>query len=170
MDFLSLGKIVRTHGLDGTLVVASTTDFSVERYQKGQLLYLENPNNKEKVEVHVLSLKHVKMTDYLKLEEITSIEEAEKFKGHYILINKDDAPIPEGYYRYSDLEGCAIIEEHGKKLGTVSKVEEFPAQLTLRVKRDNGRDFFVPFIENLFILKVDIANKEIHIKLMEGML
>ena len=170
MDFLSLGKIVRTHGLDGTLIIASTTDFSIERYKKGQLIYLENPNNKEKVEVHVSSLKHIKMTDYLRFEEITTIDEAEKYKGYYVLINKDEAPIPEGYYRYSDLQGCLIVDEKGNKLGIVSKVEEFPAQLTLRVKRDNGKDFFVPFIDNLFIDQVDIKNKTIHIKLMEGML
>ena len=51
----------------------------------------------------------------------------------------------------------------------VKEVEEFPAQITLRVKSLKGKDFFVPFIE-AFIKNVDVESKKIIIHFMEGML
>ena len=35
MKLLTLGKIIKTKGLDGTFKVNSSTDFALERYQKG---------------------------------------------------------------------------------------------------------------------------------------
>ena len=72
-------------------------------------------------------------------------------------------------YFYSDLRGCKIIDKNGNNLGIVKEIEEFPAQITLRVSRQGKPDFFVPFIE-VFIAKIDIKNKEITINVMEGLL
>ncbi len=170
MDYLNLGKVIGTHGLDGTLTIASTTDFSMERYQPNQTIYLENPHNQEVTTLHVVSHRNFKATDYVKFEEINTMEDGQKYKGYFVLINKDEAPIPEGYYRFSDLVGCKIVDENKKELGIVIKVEEFPAQITLRAKTSKNQQFFVPFIENEFILDVNIETKTIKIKYMEGML
>ena len=66
---------------------------------------------------------------------------------------------------------CPTYYQDEKKniLGIVKNVEEFPAQITLRVSRKNGKDFFVPFIKQ-FIKNVDIRNKQIEIVVLEGML
>ena len=93
----------------------------------------------------------------------------EQFKGFELLVEKNYSDLKVGYYFYSDLIGCSIVDDNKNKLGIVSKVEEFPAQLTLRVKRNNKPDFFVPFIKQ-FIINVDIVKKEITINVLEGML
>ena len=62
-----------------------------------------------------------------------------------------------------------IADENGQEVGVVKEVEEFPAQLTLRVKRAGKEDFFVPFVK-AFIKRVDINKKEIEINIIEGML
>ncbi|MFA6660234.1 MAG: ribosome maturation factor RimM, partial [Bacilli bacterium] len=82
---------------------------------------------------------------------------------------KNREELEKGHYYFSDLVGCQIIEEQGNILGVVSQVEEFPAQITLRVKRQGKADFFIPFLKE-FILEVDISNKKINIRVMEGML
>ena len=68
-----------------------------------------------------------------------------------------------------DLVGCKVLDEKGQELGVVKEVEEFPAQLTLRVKRAGKEDFFVPFVK-AFIRRVDINKKEIEINVIGGML
>ena len=65
--------------------------------------------------------------------------------------------------------GCKVLDEKGQELGVVKEVEEFPAQLTLRVKRAGKEDFFVPFVK-AFIRRVDINKKEIEINVIGGML
>lgn len=170
MDFLNLGTIINTHGLDGTLVIASNTYFGELRYQKGATLYLLNPHNKEEIiKVEVESYRRYKETDYVKFKNIDDKDTAIKYKGYTVEINKEDAILPKGFYHFSDLVGCVINDENGNKLGNVIKVEEFPAQITLRVQKDDKKTFFVPFIQDVFILHVDIKNKVITIKYMEGM-
>lgn len=168
MDFLRLGKIIDAFSLDGTLKILSTSYFSEERYQKGNTIYLVSPNG-ERDEVIVESYRASKDIDFVKVSSINTKEEALERKGWYVEVEKDDSVLSEGDYYFSDLEGCDIYDEECRLLGKVKKVEEFPAQITLRVTRKDKPDFFVPFIK-VFIDSVDINNKIIVIKVMEGML
>lgn len=169
MELLTLGKIINTHGLDGTLVCFSTTDFANERYQEGNNLFIHNPYNKENISVTVVSYRKYKGMDYVKFEEIKNIDEAVKLKGFEICIEKEKASIPKDYFYYHDLENCDLIDENNKHIGKVLRVEEFPAQITLRCKTDDGKKFMIPFIKDVFILDVDLDSKLIKINFMEGL-
>lgn len=168
MEYLSLGKIVDTFGLDGTLKVYSTTNNKELRYKKGSKVFLFNENTKERFEYKVESFRTNGMFDFVKLQNL-EMDDAISFKGCEIQAIKDSNDLEEGYFFFSDLVGCEIIDKDGNALGKVSKVEEFPAQNTLRVQRKNGKDFFVPFVKD-FIINVDIKSKKITINVIEGML
>lgn len=168
MEYLSLGKIIDSFGLDGTAKVFSTTSNAKQRYKKGSTLFLSK-NGDDLFEVTVDHYRENGRFVFVKFSNINVKEEMEQYKGYEVLVEKNASDLKVGYYFYSDLEGCSILDEDKNKLGIVSKVEEFPAQLTLRVKREKGHDFFVPFIKQ-FILNVDIEKKEITIKVLEGML
>ena len=169
MEYLSLGKIIDSFGLDGTLKVYSTTDNQKLRYKKGNKLFLYNEQEDNRISVTVVSYRSSGNLDYVKFEEITSPEKGKEYRGFEIHTIKDINDLKVGYYFYSDLVGCKIIDQVNNVLGIVSKVEEFPAQLTLRVRRENGKDFFVPFVKQ-FIKKVDVESKTISINVIEGML
>lgn len=165
MEYLLLGHIAGSFGLDGTLKIISTTSFQNKRYVKGNKIYL----GEEKKILTVASFRAGGKFDFLKVEEITTKEDADKLKSTSIYGEKDLSLLDEGYYYFSDLESCEVVDEKNNVLGTVKKVEEFPAQITLRVRGKNNKDFFVPFIKQ-FIISVDIEKKIIKIKLIEGML
>ena len=163
MEYLSLGKIIDTFGLDGTLKIFSSTQNGKQRYLKGNKVFI---NEKEYT---VMSYRNSGNIDFVRFEEITNPEDGKLLKGQYVEIIKDRKDLKEGYYFYDDLKGCTIVDKDGKAYGTVKEVEEFPAQITLRVARKNGKDFFVPFVK-AFIVNVDIEKKEIVINMMEGLL
>ena len=169
MAYLKIGKIIDSHGLDGTFKVFNTTDSPKKRYAKGNKVYLYNEATDERIEMTVASFRLSGQIAFVKLEGINNPEAAKEFKGFEIHTIKDRKDLVVGYYFYDDLVGCSIIDQNKNNLGTVSKVEEFPAQITLRVKRQNGKDFFVPFVKQ-FIKKVDIDGKKIYIEVIEGML
>ena len=169
MSYLKIGKIIDSHGLDGTFKVFNTTDSPKKRYAKGNKVYLYNESTDERLELSVERFRLSGQIAFVKLEGIDNPESAKEFKGFEIHTIKDRNDLEVGYYFYEDLVGCAIIDQNKNELGKVSKVEEFPAQITLRVKRSNGKDFFVPFVKQ-FIKKVDIDAKKIHIEVIEGML
>lgn len=168
MEYLALGKIIDSFGLDGTLKIYSTTNMGKMRYQKGNKVYLFDEQNKEYVPYTVLNYRHNGNLDFVKLEEIATKEDAFAKKGQNIYVVKDNKDLAPNTYFYSDLEGCEIVGNNGKLLGKVVKVEEFPAQITLRVAFNN-KNYFVPFISP-FIKNVDIENKKIEINEIEGLI
>ena len=169
MEYLSLGKIIGSFGIDGTLKIYSTTNMSSKRYQKGNIVFLYNPQTQER-EVHtVLAFRHSGNFDFVKLDGIDNPEVVQSLKSYEIHVEKDQKDLDKDTYFYSDLRGCKVVDQDGNELGTVREVEEFPAQLTLRVMRSGKQDFFVPFVKQ-FIKEVNIKNKVILIKKIEGLL
>lgn len=169
MEYLKIGNIIDTFGLDGTLKVYSTTNNQSLRYKKGAKVFLYNESTEERLEFEVIGYRSSGRFDFVKLSGINNPEDAKKYKRYEIHTIKDRNDIKVGYYFYDDLIGCVVVDENKNALGTVSQVEEFPAQLTLRVKRTGKPDFFVPFIKQ-FIINVNIDAKTITIKVLEGML
>ena len=169
MEYLSLGKIIDSFSLDGTLKIYSTTNLGDLRYQEGAKVYLLDEGNNEYVEFTVLHYRHSGLFDFVKLEGIDTKEDALSKKGQEIFVIKNRDDLLEGEYFYSDLRGCKVVDEELNVLGVVKEVEEFPAQTTFRVSRKDKPDFFVPFIDE-FVLNVDIENKTITIKVIEGLL
>lgn len=163
MEYLSLGKIIDSFGLDGTLKIFSSTTNGAFRYKKGNKVMIDGN------EYTVINYRHSGSIDFVRFEEITTPEQGKLFKGQFVEVPKDRNELKEGYYFYDDLRGCSIIDKDHNVLGKVKEIEEFPAQLTLRVSRSGKPDFFVPFIQ-AFIVNVDIEKKEITINVWEGML
>ena len=168
-EYLLLGYITDAFSLDGTLKVLSKTDFADTRYQEGKAIYICSPNTKERQVFTVVSYRSNGQFDFVKVNEINSKEAALAYKGYEIRALKDYDSLKENEYYFVDLVGCKVLDENDTILGEVSKVEEFPAQLTLRVKRKGQSDFLVPFVK-AFIRSVDIKNKKIVINVIGGLL
>lgn len=168
-EYLLLGYVTDAFSLDGTLKILSKTDFAEIRYQEGNEIFLFDEKNNQTITMHVVSFRNTGLFDFVKLKEVTTKEQAEALKGYEVQALKDYSSLKKGTYYYVDLVGCKVSDEKGQILGEVKNVEEYPAQITLRVKRAGKEDFFVPFIK-AFIKKVDVENKLIKINVIEGML
>ena len=169
MKYVSLGVIKDSFGLDGTMKIYSTTSNQAQRYKAGSKVFLYNPQTNERKELIVIKYRQNGPFDFVKVEELNSPEEIKELKGQEIHAIKDDISLEKGMYFYSDLKGCEVVDKDNNILGTVKEVEEYPAQLTLRVGRKGKSDFFVPFVKQ-FIKSVDIENKRILIEIIEGLL
>ena len=166
MEYLKLGKIIDTFSLDGTVKIFSTTTNQEIRFKKGKKVLIKTEEQYKEVTIN--SYRHSPKGDYLRFDEITNVDEAALLKGKELFVIKDRNDLKEGYYFFSDLIGCDTISD-GEKVGKVIDVEEYPAQMTLKVKANNGKIFFVPFVK-AFIKSVSVESKRIDIVLLEGML
>ena len=169
MEYVSLGIIKGSFGLDGTMKIYSTTTNQDKRYVTGASVFLYNPQTNERIELKVVNFRKNRPFDFLKVEELNSPEEIKALKGFEIHAKKNDISLEKGQYFYEDLKSCDVYDQGNILLGKVKEVEEFPAQLTLRVGRKGKPDFFVPFVKQ-FIKAVDIENKRILIEKIEGLL
>ena len=169
MNYIRIGTVINTHGLKGELKISSESDFDDIRYKKGNTVYLECEAGMKPFQVQTYRVHKgfplVSFTDH------TDINLVEQYKGCGVYIDaKDRQDLPEGEYYRDQLEGLCAVDEEGASLGTVVAVEEtMGAQNNLRIRDPEGKEFLVPNVP-AFVVKVDLSEKKIVIRRIEGLL
>ena len=74
MEYLTLGYITGSFGLDGTLRILSKTQFQDLRYKKGNKILLYNRNENSRVELTVSSYRSSGEIDFVKTLEVNTKE------------------------------------------------------------------------------------------------
>lgn len=167
---VSIARITKPFGLDGRVRAILRTDYPKDRFKKGKVYPLYDDNG---VEVRKLTLSYhapSKGMYLLGFKEVKTPEEAELLRNLDVMIDEEEAPLPEGTYRIKDLVGCKVVDEKGNELGTLKDVLQYGPTDNFRIARPDGPDFFVPFVYDEFVLDVDIDRKTITIKVVEGMI
>ena len=125
---------------------------------------------KDLVEFKIQDVKYSKNMVLLKLEGIDDIGEAEKFKNFYIKINRKDAvELEEDSYFIVDIIGCKVFTDENEFLGKVIDVFQTGSNDVYTVKNNEDKEILLPAIEDV-IKDIDIANKKIVVKLMDGLI
>ncbi len=168
MERISIASIGKPHGLRGQVHAFSLTSFPELRFKKGRKYILSSPKGEE-IEAELLSFSIKGDTLILGFKGIDTPEQAETIRGYSLDMDKKDAPLPEGYVRYDDLVGMNAVDESGKVLGSLLEVCEYAPTPSLRFKGNNGRVFYVPFID-AFVGEIDDQKRTILIHVVEGML
>ena len=167
MEYISIGKIVNTHGLKGTLKVKSFTDFKEDRYKKGNLLYIAFKG--EYIPVTIALFKTVKNLDHLTFVEYNDINMVEKYKGSFITFNKEEAQeLDDDEFYFDELIGLNVYTGD-VLIGICDDIRDYPQGEILVVKRDNLKNALIPFRKE-FIKEVNKELKRIDIINWEGLL
>jgi 16S rRNA processing protein RimM len=166
MEKIKIGVIANTHGLRGTLKVKSFTDFKEQRYKKGNTLYILFKN--EYIKVTVKKYKTVKTVEHIDFDELTHINQVEKYKGSSIYMDADQKhELPEDEFYFDELVGMEVFTD--KSEGIVKEVMSVPRGEMLVVEREHKKRALIPFLKH-FIKEVDKENKIIYINEVEGLL
>ena len=163
MEKINIGKIVNAVGLKGEVKIYNFSN-SKERYESLKSIYVENDEHEiEKVRFN-------KEIVVLKLLNINDRTSAEALKGKDIFINESElAKLPDGEYYVRDMIGITVVESDGNVLGTLKDVIQNKAQDLYEVEMADGKTALIPAVEE-FILNIDIANKQMVVKLIEGLI
>jgi len=167
MEYLRVARIVKPLGLHGEMKIYSTTSFPEVRYKKGNSLFLLIDNDYKEITVKSHRILDSKF-DAISFDEFNCIKEIANFSNLDLFVIKDESILNKDEYFYSDLIGLKIFNENKKELGYCIEIEEFPAQITLKIQ-GSTKIFYVPFNE-FFIKKVDLHKKEIIIHEIEGLI
>ncbi len=166
-EYLEIGQIVNTNGLKGLLKVKPLTD-DITRFEELETIYIQI--HSQLVEKKIEKVRYVKNMVLLKLEGIVDINEAEKYRNLYIKINrKDIKELPENSYLIVDMLKCEVYTEENELLGKMIDVLQTGSNDVYVVKNENGKEILLPAIKDV-VKKVDIQNKKIIVKLMEGLI
>ena len=165
-DLFRVGVISSTHGIAGEVKVFPTTD-DVKRFDYLDECILDT--GKEQITLHVKHAKYFKNMVILKFKEFNNINEIEKYKGASIMVTRENAlKLEEDEYFIRDLIGLEVIDDTGKKLGTLVDVLQTGANDCYVVDID-GKEVLFPNTREC-ILSVDLENKKITVHVLNGLL
>ena len=168
MNYVNLGKIINVRGLKGELKIASLSDFVKDRFKTGNKVYLYNEDLDVREEHIVLKHGLVGNIIYLSLKGIDDVDKANKYRDYYVQYAIDDLPkLKEDTYYYYELLDCDVYVENKGLIGKVKSIDDNSVQPILRVKGE--KEILIPFVK-YFLLEVDIPNKKILIRDVEGLL
>jgi 16S rRNA processing protein RimM len=138
-ELVTVGRVGRPHGVDGSFFVEGASD-APERFARGAVLLVDG----KPAEI-VVSKRGAGGRPVIKLERTVP-------RGATLAVRRDDLPEPEedAYYVFQ-LIGLRVEEEGGRALGTVTEVENGPANDTLAL--DTG--LLLPLVESC-MLDIDL--------------
>ena len=167
MDFYNVGKVVNTHGIRGDVRVMPTTDFVVERFAKGQDLYLQQAG--EPLKLIVESARQHKGFILVKFVGYDNINDVQAFRDHELMVSgKDQQPLEDGQYYYHQIIGLSVKTVDGEELGTIKEILSPGANDVWVVQRDGKKDLLLPVIDDV-VKDVDLDAGEVTVELMEGL-
>lgn len=168
MELIVIGVIANTFGIKGEVKIKSYSDFDEERYRQNNTVYIEY--NNEYVPLIVNSFRIHKGMSIVSFKEHLNINLIEKYKGCNVCYEKSKIkPLKKGEYYRFEIIGLDVYDDKDNYLGKVKQIEETLANANLRIQRDDGKSFLVPYIKQ-FILNIDKDNNKIKINVIEGLL
>ena len=165
-DYFEVGQIVNTFGIKGFVKVNPLTD-DVKRFEELESVFVVK--NKELIEMKIEEIKYHKNMVLIKFKGIEDINMAEKYKGCYIKIKRENAKkLPEDTYFIADLIGLPVYDESGNLLGKVDDIYNNKSHDIYVVKDELGKQILLPSTKEV-IKQVDIDNEKIVVHLIDGL-
>lgn len=169
-EWFNVGVVTSTHGIRGELKIFPRTDFPEVRFAKGSELTLVSPDGGKEVPVEVASARPHKNLYIVRFAAFHSIDEAEKYRGWWVKIRRDQLlDLPEHEYYFHEIIGCAVVTEDGEPVGTIADILQPGANDVWVVERPGKKPAYIPYIEDV-VLRVEPAAKRVTIRLMEGLI
>lgn len=167
-EFITLARVVKTQGRHGEVAVEVHSDVPDRFSERMKLQALDRSQGRRELQVE--SLWPHKGLLVLKFRGINSISDAEVLIGSELQVPRAQrADLEQGWTYVSDLKGCMVVD-NGQDLGTIEDVQFGAGEAPLLIVASKaGTKFDVPFAE-AYLEAVDIARKQVRMKLPEGML
>lgn len=156
-EYLEAGEFVTTHGIAGELRLYPWSD--EPGFLSGfSTIYLTSDGKKP---VKLIEARPHKNICIVKLEGITSIEQARPLIGRTVWVARKDVTLPPGRYFVQDLLGLAVVDaDSGEEYGHIANVTHPGRHDVYEVKRPGGSVDLFPATEPFL---VDILPEEGHV-------
>ena len=163
-----IGKVIKTHGVRGEVVVEPTTDDVDKRYIVGAVLRGSAGGGNER-DLTIETLRAHKGRLLVKFEEIPDRTAGDALRGMQFFAEPlEHNPEEDGFYDH-ELEGLDVLHD-GVVIGEVSGVIHGPASTLLSVNLLNGKeDVLIPFVDAI-VPEVDLEAGALSITPPEGLL
>ena len=158
-----VGRVIRNHGLDGSLRIQSYSD-NPDRFQAGNPLTVAG-ESRAVISCHPLPDGYA----LLRLEGVSDTHAARRLTGQWLFAPVDPAPeLPPGEYYHYQLVGLTVSTDQGEILGTIREVLITGSNDVYVVESDTGDEILLPAVTQV-VKQVDLAAGELLVHLLDGL-
>ena len=148
-ELVIVGRMRKSHGLRGELIVEPITDAPAEVFSAGRRLFAGDAEGEPLPEPPELIVRESRAHNngllIVLFEGMRDRDEAARWTNRYIFAPAAELEPPaKGEVYVHELAGMRVVLESGELVGTVSDVFELPQGLALDVKRATGT-VLIPF-------------------------
>jgi 16S rRNA processing protein RimM len=162
-----VGRVARTHGLRGHVVVTPETDFVESRFMAGAALWMRTGAGP--VTVTVASSRVQGGRPVVGFEGVASVDQAAELVGRELRVPSNELhPLPAGAHYQHDLVGCTVETLGGRTVGEVIRIDGGAAG-SLLVVTGAGGEVLIPFASAICV-DVDVERRRILVTPPEGLL
>ena len=161
-----LGKITKTHGLKGEVVLWLDVDFP-EDYEDLESVFLDVRG--ELIPHFIETYRQSGNRAIVKFEDIDTFEKAETMINFQAFLPLEELPeLTNEQFYYHEIIDYQIVDKNLGELGKVLTVHSMQAQ-DLMVMEYKGKEVLIPVISEI-VLTADKEAKILHVNLPEGLL
>ncbi len=168
---LTVGRVVKAHGIGGEVVVEIRTDDPADRFAPGTTLRAKKPRAEgEERSYRVTQAREHGGRLLVRLAGVEDRDTADALRGSLFVVDSDDLPPidePDTYYDHQ-LEGLHVRTTTGQDVGVVAEVLHTAAGELLAVRRDSG-EVLVPFVSAI-VTSVSLDDGLVEIDPPDGLL
>ena len=168
-EFVTLAKAVKTQGRRGE-VAAEVFSNVPDRFSAGMKLQAWAAGSAQRRELEIEGFWPHKEWVVFKFLGVDSISQAEELVGCELQVPRNErAELAQGWSFVSDLVGCTLLDQ-GREIGRIEDVQFGAGEAPLLiVATSGGKKLDVPFAQE-FLEAVDMAQKQVRMRLPEGLL
>lgn len=158
--YLTVGKLRRTHGVKGDLLMEILADSS-DIFIPGLTVYIGPKYHEVKV-AEVRSANHNLL---IRFEGYNDCDKAAHLRNQIVSIRTEIIqPLAEGRYYHHQVVGLKVFDESEKEIGILSEIISTGANDVYVITATAGNEILIPAVKD-FVLKFDLENHRMIVKL-----
>ena len=162
-----VGRVARSHGRYGQVIVNVETDFPEARFRVGNTLHASF--HEQVVEFRITAARFQSGRPVLGFAGVTTIDDAEQLAGAELRVPEAMLhPLPAGAFYEYVLVGCKVTTVAGVSVGTVTAVQRGGGANRLLVHNHEG-EVDVPLVDSICV-RIDTISRTIVIDPPDGLL
>ena len=172
-DWLVIGLITSSHGVEGKLNIKSLSDFK-ERFTQPGKRWIQK-DNEEPIPYNLTSgsQKPGKESFIISLEGIRNRNEADNLKQHKLLVKSNDIPkLKDNEFHLNQLLDLDVKLNIDNKIQVIGKVVDLITEknnlIVIRLNKNN-KDVLIPFVKEI-VTTINKTNKYLIIDPPKGLL
>ena len=168
---IAVGRVARTHGRHGEVVINSETDFPEQRFRRGGRVYISAGETVR--ELRIVQMRFQSGRPVVALEGFTTISEAEGLAGCELRVpESEQQPLPADMYYQHSLVGCEVRTVDDVSVGRVIAVRGDPGANRLLVQPRDPQDedeIEIPLVDTICV-SVDLEQNVVVVDPPVGLL